>query len=240
MSKILKNKGEAFKTWNPGEVKETPEPRGRREGDSEALFEATGFLPGMASCTEGRSVQEIIGQAKQRADEIAREAYEKGFAQGEAAGFEFGNKKAESVAQAFLNVITEVRNLRHEVLAQAEREAVALAMRIAEQVIAHEISVQEETILHVARAALQLAAGQDRIRIVLHPEDHAFWINSADVLQSALDGMGEVTVDTNPDIRRGGCLIQTEFGEINAEVDRKIALVFQALTDQLAKTGPGE
>ncbi len=240
MSKIFKNGADAFETWSPDEVRETPRPVGRREGDREAVFEATGFRLGMEACTEGRSVEEIIGEAKQRADEIAREAYEQGFAQGEAAGFEFGNKKAESVAQEFLSVVTEVRNLRREALAQAERQAVMLAMHIAEKVIAHEISLQEETILHVARAALQLAAGQDRIRIVLHPDDHAFWVNCGEGLPGQLAGMSEVTLETDPQIRRGGCLIQTEFGEINAEVERKIALVFEALTDELSQASAGE
>ncbi len=240
LSKIFKNKRDAFETWNPGEVNARERLRGRRQEDQEAVFESTGFLSGMEACTEGRSVEEIIGDAKQRADEIARKAYEQGFAQGETAGFEFGNKKAESVAKELLSVISDVRNLRQEVLAQAERQAVTLAMRLAEKIIAHEISLQEETILHVARAALQLAAGQDRLRIVLHPEDHQFWINSGDALPGALDGMSDVTLETDPNIRRGGCLIQTEFGEINAEVDRKIALVFGALTDQVTRATAGE
>ncbi len=235
MSKIFKNKEDTFQTWNPGEVHERPQPGGRRQGDPEAVFDATGFVSGMEACGEGRSVEDIIAKAKQRADDIAREAYEQGFAQGEAAGFELGKKKAESVAHEFLDVLDEVRNLRQEVLVQAERQAVTLAMRIAEKIIAYEISVREETILHVARAALQLAAGRDRIRIVLHPEDHTFWMNSGDALPAGVEGLSDVSFETDPQVRRGGCLVRTEFGEINAEVDRKIALVFGALTEQLAE-----
>ncbi|MDX1764937.1 MAG: hypothetical protein R3231_11510, partial [bacterium] len=82
MSRILK-KGDVSATRCDAVVMHPMEtgPGARLWNESDRLFESTGFLAGMDACRRQVSAREIIDQAKQRADEIAKEAYQKGFEQ---------------------------------------------------------------------------------------------------------------------------------------------------------------
>ncbi len=238
MSKLSQEE-EKITLWSPQEVRgrtSTASPSGL--SDPEAVFEMSGFLAGKEACAIRMSPQEVMNKAKQRADEIAKEAYNKGFEQGERAGFELGNKKAESVAEGFLAAIEEIRKCREEVLRQAEIEAVHLAMTLAEKIIFREISLQEDVILDVAREALSLCAGSDRIRIEVNPEDHAFLEGCGDRFPKEVKGTKGIETVANPAIQRGGCIVETALGKIDAQVDQKIEMLFGKLKEKIAEEPP--
>ncbi len=202
------------------------------------IFEMTGFIDGMDSCSISMTPQEVIAMAKKHADEIAKNAYGDGFEQGERAGFEYGNKKAESVGRELLDLLQEIRSIRDEVLKQSERESVILAMRLAERIINHEVTVQEDLILHIAREALQQVAGEDQIRIVLNPEDFDFLQKSKEDLNRSVEGLASIDVEKDESIRRGGCLIQTRMGEIDTRIDNKMDVLFQELIEKIEPMKP--
>ena len=66
---------------------------------------ALGAFPGdedvlSAAETIMREAEETLTEARRRAEEMEREAYQRGFSQGEKAGMAFGEKKLEPVAKA--------------------------------------------------------------------------------------------------------------------------------------------
>lgn len=233
MSKLLDETAN-ISVWSPQEVRDLTS-AGNRPGvpDPEAVFELTGFLSGQEACEIRLSPQEVIARAKKRADEIAREAYNKGFEQGERAGFELGNKKAEAVAEALLATLEEIRQCRVEVLRQGETEAVRLAMVLAEKIVCREISLHEDVVIDVAREALSLCAESDRIRIEVNPEDDAFLKGCGDRFQKEVQGMKGIETVANPAVQRGGCIVDTALGRIDARVEKKIEILFGKLKEKI-------
>jgi len=235
----LQAKEENISVWSPQEVCGTPAAACRTvAANSEEIFEACGFLPGKEACEVRLSPQEIIAKAKKRADEIAKEAYDKGFEQGERAGFEFGNKKAETVAEEFLGILEEIRQCREHVLRQGETEAVRLAMVLAEKIICREISLQEDVIIDVAREALSLCAESDRIRIEVSPEDYTFLEGCGDRFQKAVKKIKGIETVANPAVQRGGCIVDTALGRIDAQVEEKIEMLFGTLKEKIEEMTP--
>ncbi len=225
--------------WSPQEVQGRRTVKSRTTVmDPEALFEVSGFLAGQEACEIHLSPQEVISRAKERADKIAKDAYNNGFEQGERAGFELGNKKAEAVAEGFLKALEEIRHCREEVLQQAEIEAVRLAMVLAKKIIHREISLQEDLIIDVAREALTQCAVSDHIRIEVNPEDYSFLEGCGDRFQKEVQTGGKIETVPNPAIRRGGCIVETALGKIDARIEEKIEMLFGKLRNKMDVEAP--
>lgn len=233
MSRIFKKGTGAQPDGDPLLVREIGAPSASLWNDSDHLFESTGFLAGMKACERKISAQEVIAGAKKKADEIAKEAYRKGFEQGERDGFEVGNKKAVSVAEEFQTVLDEIRTAREEILLQSEREAAALAMTLAEKIICREIEIQKECIMDVAKEALTMISGGDNVQIVLNPDDYAFLEGCKSDLLESVQGIKSISLEKESAVGRGGCIVKTSLGELDARVNNKIDHIFNALKDKV-------
>lgn len=163
----------------------------------------------------------ILRQARLKAAEIEKEAYEKGFAEGERAGRETGEKMVEAVLKQYTHTLEELKGLRRNLLTGSEREVVRLSLEVAKKVVKREVCVDEELILALVRVALSRLADQSVMTVRVHPKDCQSILQfreSPGHRDSWHDGIKLVE---DPLITRGGCLIETDSGVIDARVEEQ-------------------
>jgi flagellar assembly protein FliH len=103
-----------------------------------------------------------------------------------------------------------------EALEQQMAQAVAqAAVMLARRVVRAEIETQPE---HVAEAAAQsvnaVLQSARHIRVLVHPQDHALVAAGA---AEALEARGARLL-AQPGIERGGCLIESDLGQVDARI----------------------
>jgi flagellar assembly protein FliH len=150
-------------------------------------------------------------------DSVEREAFSQGYAQGERAGSEAAAARAEAVLQRLAQTIEELGTLRTALIRKTERQVVQLALAMAKRIVHREIALDRELLTTMARVALDRLGGNTTATIRLHPDDYA----ATSVSRKADDG-GIVKVVPDPVVRRGGCLIQSDFGLIDVGVESQI------------------
>ena len=106
-------------------------------------------------------------------------------------------------------------------------------MSMASRIIHHELELQEDLILNVVKDSLQDVSSEDRIQIYLHPDDVAFLERSKDDLAQSLKQYEKMELHSDVSIRRGGCVLKTRMGEVDARIDKKIERLFKQLTDTM-------
>lgn len=149
---------------------------------------------------------------------LERDAFTKGYAQGERAGLEAGAKRAEAMLRRVAHTLEELSTLRDAMVRQSEQELVQLAVAIARRILRREVAVDPQLIGALAHVALERVGSAIPAVIRLHPEDYA--IVSA---QQSADWAGrQVQVLPDPSVSRGGCLVESEFGYIDASVDAQV------------------
>jgi flagellar assembly protein FliH len=156
-----------------------------------------------------------------KAAEIEKEAYEKGFSEGERAGRETGEKMVEAVLKQYTQTLEELKGLRRNLLTGSEREVVRLSLEVAKKVVKREVSVDEELILALVKVALSRLADQSVMTIRVNPKDGQSILHfreSPGHRDSWHDGIKLVE---DPMITRGGCLIETDSGVIDARVEEQ-------------------
>lgn len=163
-----------------------------------------------------------LAQAQEQTNTLADEAYQHGFQQGEAAARQEVAAHLAPVLTTFQQAALDLASLRAEVLRQAEDDVIDLAFQLARKIIDHEV-LEHHHVLHTTlQRVLERVADQDRLVIHVHPDDLD---EATAVHQNLLGAFGEVkTVSLQADtaVDRGGCLVETRLGTVDARIEAQI------------------
>jgi flagellar assembly protein FliH len=158
--------------------------------------------------------------------QLEKTAYENGFMHGEKAGMEIAEQKIEAVMRRYGESIQEVGRLRSLLYSQVEREVVKLALEVSKKIVHREIQVDKDIVQTLVRVALSHVAEKSAVTVHLNPVDYNHLLaQRAELSQS--EGR-EISLLADKSIERGGCLIQTECGDIDARIEEKFREVEQA------------
>jgi flagellar assembly protein FliH len=169
----------------------------------------------------------VMDAAQQQAHLAAleRDAFAKGFAQGERAGAEAAGKRGEAMLRRLTQTLDELTTMRAQMIHQTERQMVQLALAIARRIVRREVSLDQDLLIAMARVALDRLGESARITIRLHPEEFAA---TAAARADQFTGTN-VTVVADAGIARGGCRVESDFGDIDVGVDAQIQELARAL-----------
>jgi len=166
----------------------------------------------------------LLAEHRERLAGLEREAFTKGYAQGERAGLEAGGKRAEAMLRRVAQTIEELGGLRQTLIQETEREMVQLALTLARRVVHREVSLDPELAAALAHVALERLGTNTPATIRLNPEDYTV------VTQDGARWGGQtVTVVPDPSISRGGCLVESAFGSVDATIERQFDELSRAL-----------
>jgi flagellar assembly protein FliH len=184
-------------------------------------------LPSIAPSTGGNG-QVGTESTEPAPDLVALEkaSYERGLLQGEKTAAETAELKLEAAMKRYAESIGEIRKLRSSLYAQVEREVVKLSLAVAKKIVHREIQVDREIIQTLVHVALSHVSEKSPVTICLNPEDYGYLLERrAEVSQ--LEGR-EIFLQADKSIERGGCLIQTNCGDIDARIEERFREVEQS------------
>jgi flagellar biosynthesis/type III secretory pathway protein FliH len=154
---------------------------------------------------------------------IERDAFTKGYAQGERAGLEAAATRADAMLRRLGQTIEELGDLRNEMIHRTERQAVQLVLAIAERIVQREITLDRTLLLGMARVALDRLGEYGSATIRLNPEDY-----QAVGAKPSIDGAAvEVLADSS--VSRGGCHVQSDFGFMDVSPESQFRELARAL-----------
>ena len=163
--------------------------------------------------------------------QLEKTAYENGFMLGEKAGLETAEKKVDAVMKRYAEAILEVGKLRSSLYPQVEREVVRLALEVARKIVHREIQADPDIIQTLVRVALSHVAEKSAVTVRLNPVDYNYLLEQRAELSQA-EGR-DIVLLADKSVERGGCLIQTECGDIDARIEEKFREVEQAFFEGL-------
>jgi flagellar assembly protein FliH len=152
---------------------------------------------------------------------LEKSAYESGFHQGEKAGLAIAEKKIEANMRRYSEAILAVGKLRSQLYSQVEREVVKLAVAVAKKIVHREIRVDQEIIQTLVKVALSHVAEKAAVTVHLHPMDYNYLLDHKAELSCGADEGQDIALLADKSIDRGGCLIETSCGDIDARIEEE-------------------
>lgn len=189
----------------------------------------------------------LARQTALTADEREERAYQKGLAEGktqglndgEHAGFEQGTKKIEPLISSIKKALIQLNAIREETYQQIEKQVVELALAIARKVICREISTDKETVVCVAKEALAKVDDPGKINIKMNPSDLQFINETQYQLSNLIADVNNVTFEAEESVQSGGCIIETDLGEIDARIEKQLQAVEESFRSAMEKANAG-
>jgi flagellar assembly protein FliH len=177
-----------------------------------------------------REAADVLARAHEEADAIRARAH--------AEGFEHGRQDAlGNVAPAVQAFAEAARRLTAETADLAERTelaAVELAMRVAEQALGAAIAAEPERVIDVVRGALRRLVERERVLLLVNPDDLDLVRDGVGSLVGELGGIEHCEVQAERRVARGGAVVRTEEGEVDATLQTKLDRAREVIEHELA------
>ena len=180
-------------------------------------------------------IADVLSAVRAEAEQIRAQAWAAGEAEGRAAGIAAARTEAAPAVAAIAAAAEAISGLQAQMLAELEEDAVEMAIRLAEQILAGVISVEPERVLDVGRNALRHLSERRRVTLVVNPDDLELVSECVEQLQSELGGIEHLAVQSDRRIGRGGAIARTDSGEIDSGLDAQLSRAREIVAAALAR-----
>lgn len=161
--------------------------------------------------------QEVLNTVHQDAENykmhVADEC-EKLKAHAQKEGFEEGFKQwTDKIAE----LEAEIQKVRGDV----EKMLIPVALKAAKKIVGREIELSDETIVDIVSNALKAVAQHKKVTIYVNKKDMAILDAHRSRIKQLFENLETLSIRERSDINPGGCVIETEGGIINAQIENQ-------------------
>ena len=156
-------------------------------------------------------------------------AYEKGHRDGERALGEQLLQQRNEMVELQNGILHSLQQSLPQMIRENESALMNLALELAQKIVAG-LPIKAAMVEAVVREALQQAGDTAEVVIQLHPDDLALLRKHNSPLLNSLPETGPLRLTGSSEVTRGGCIVQTRFGLIDAQRETKIEQLRKTLT----------
>ncbi|MBS1844235.1 MAG: hypothetical protein JST53_07440 [Actinobacteria bacterium] len=135
-------------------------------------------------------------------------------------GLEAGRAEVSGAARALAGAAARLEEASVSAATDAEPVAVELALRIAEKVLGGELEARPELVVEVVRGALRRLTEPLPATVLMNPEDAE--LVRASIADLGAEYGGELSIREERRVERGGCVVQTRAGELDAQIGAQL------------------
>lgn len=183
--------------------------------------------------------QQMMDQANEQIQAVAQQlqmqAQEQGFQQGYQQGLEAG---AQAGQQQVAQLIYQVRDLyvqaikqRQWLMQSVEPELARLSTKVAEKIVGEELKCNPEVISGIIKSALTGLGDREEISVRVNPVDYEVARNNKPIFERMVEGLKKFEIVSDASIDEGGCVIETNLGNMDARLSTQIAVLSAAFEE---------
>lgn len=162
--------------------------------------------------------KEVIIEIEKLKEQAQREGFEEGFKQW---------------ADKLAHLEVEIGKVRQDV----EKTVIPVALKAARKIVNREIELAPNAIVDIVSANLKAVAQHKRVTIYVNKKDLEALEANRQSLKQLFENLEVLSLRERSDIPQGGCVIETEGGIINAQLENRWRIL-EAAFNNLAKPKP--
>lgn len=174
-------------------------------------------------------VERMIKEAEMKVAEIEHEAYQKGYDAGREVGFKKGQGEVRRLIDRLGTIVGKAIDIREDIIQASEKQMVEMILIIARKVIKDEIIERKEIVLNNIREALKRIKDRDRVDIRVNFADLELTTAHKDELIKMMESLRKVNIFEDSRIDRGGVIIETDVGAIDARISTQLKEIEEAI-----------
>jgi type III secretion protein L len=147
--------------------------------------------------------------------------------------------KLEGFAEGYQQWAKHVAELEEEikkVRSDLEKMLIPVALKAAKKILGKQIELSEDTIVDIVSTALKAVAQHKKITIYVNKKDLDPLEKHRTQIKGVFENLEALSIRERSDIGRGGCIIETEGGIINAELENQWVALERAFAGLMKKS----
>jgi len=185
--------------------------------------------------SELQNLDELLILIKQEAEDYrlqvtkeCEEIKEQGYRHGYEEGFNAWSEQLAAFEQKLQDIYQETQKM-----------IVPLALKAAKKIVGREIQLSENSIVDIVLAQLRSVSQHKKIIIYVNKKELEVLEQNKSRLRELFENLESLSIRSRDDIEMGGCVIETEIGIINAQLEQRWKMLekaFASLMKEKPKT----
>lgn len=170
-----------------------------------------------------QKAQEMEGDTRKTLDDERNAALEQGKEAGRTEGYAEGKAEVDRLIQRTQTVLERAQDKRGEILTDTEREIIDLVLLISRKVVKVISESQRDIVVSNVTEALRKVRDRGNVTIRVNLADLKLATDHTKEFIKTLEGVKSIHVAEDSSVDSGGCIIETDFGEIDARISSQLA-----------------
>ncbi|MDQ2872850.1 MAG: FliH/SctL family protein [Candidatus Eremiobacteraeota bacterium] len=170
----------------------------------------------------------LIAQALGSRSQIEESARAAGFDRGLEQGRAETQTEMDEMLSTMRGLVEMARVERHKIIEGAEPEILRLSTAIAERILHQHTAIEPKTVLEMTRSAIARLVSRDTVTVRVNPADIELMRENRETFMSMND-IEHLRVIEDQRVDRGGVLLETEAGTIDAKISTQLREVRRIL-----------
>ncbi|MBI4979015.1 MAG: flagellar assembly protein FliH [Spirochaetes bacterium] len=202
-----------------------------KQNDGRTLIEQTKIEANGILASAKDEADTIKKEAETVRDTAQREGYQKGYEEGFNKAFEEGKIEIQRMISKLEKILGETINKRNEIIDNSETQLIEIAILIAKRVVKMITERDKGVVVRNIQEALRKVKGRAKVTIRVNIDDLEIAARHKDEFYQMLDKIEGVTVLEDPNVDVGGCIIETDFGDIDARISTQMNEIETAIKE---------
>lgn len=202
---------------------------------AETIRVQTGVNKIEALSVEAEVEQKTIAKLQDVQEAAYQEAYALGLEEGRKEAFQKTTAEIDQNLQMFSELMSHIENLKSELIKHNETHLIKLMLHMAQRLALHEVQVNQEAIVQIMKQAIQAAQIEEEVTIQVAIEQCEFLETLKKETHREYDFLKKIKLVPNDSVHTGGCIIETNYGVIDARFEERVNKLWETVTESLYK-----
>lgn len=173
----------------------------------------------------------MVRDAEERVDVIEEEARKAGHTQGREDGFAEGKAEVQRLVEQLHKVISAAIEKRNEIIDESETQLINLVLQISQKVIKVISENQKNVVVNNVIQALRKLKTRGDVVIRVNLDDVQLTSDHIKDFMRMVENVKSITVLEDSSVDKGGCILETDFGEIDARISSQLNEIQDKIID---------
>ncbi|WP_296328503.1 flagellar assembly protein FliH [uncultured Treponema sp.] len=173
----------------------------------------------------------IIEEAKVEQDSLKKSGYSEGLNKGREEGFAAGQGEVERLIERTHKILEGVMARREEILSETEQQIVELVILMTRKVVKIISENQKSVVMANILQALKKVKGRGEVTIRVNLADVKLTSEHTQDFIKQVENIQAITVLEDSSVEKGGCIVETDFGAIDARIQSQLSELESAILE---------
>lgn len=164
-----------------------------------------------------------------------KEGYELGLDEGLKKAYQEKNSELISKLDEFESLMERLIQIKKDLEIHNESHLVRLIYHMVERVSLRHVELDNNILVDVMRQSLSLAQDEENVVVQVSKSQYEFIEDLKKQTAREFDFLRKITIEPNENITAGGCIVQTNYGEVDSRTEQRLEKLWNNLKESLPK-----